>query len=397
MIDRLLPGDVLPPVNDDFTLGYGESLDDALDLRTWRPAEQLDDLYDRLDEEVEAALRQADDTQQAVRDHVFSRLEEARIASPDLGDILGWYAATPELMRRQHCGLLFRGGVQAADGTSLAHDTLPLTVMSIGVVLVAYDGDHGSWGHRLFRRDLRLRGVTPFEELLALLERRARQREHPVDRHARLSQLGRAGIMAYMERAILLEMGSAPWRLGHGNPVAFPLLTGSGSMAFLSKSLALLRRLIDYERFVFVQSETTDRDLLTIGDALRPLEYVVYDTAEDAMRRVVEAETYLRRSRDEARAFVHDYGPKLVRGVYRASEVAPPYVFYAHRERVHEAALIALADSVMQDHRGFPLLIDLADAVARAVFDPRSTIDVVRTAYAARGKPYRYLAERETR
>ncbi|MCS6802891.1 MAG: hypothetical protein RMM58_11825 [Chloroflexota bacterium] len=397
MSDVLLPGNGPAPPSDEFAAGYGEPLDRVLDPRAWQPADQLDDLYRRLDEEVDEALRQADATKLAVRQHIFGRIEEARLASRDLGDEIGFYAATPELIRRQHFGLLFRGGVEAADGTSVAHDTLPLTVMSIGVVLVSYDGSYGTWGHRLYRRDLRLRGMTPFDELVALLDRRIRENGHPADRHARLTQLGRSGIMAYMERAILLEMGRAPWRLGHGNPVSFPLLTGSGSAEFLRKSLDLLRRLIDFEKFVFVQSETTERDLLTIGDALRPLEYVVYDTAEDAMRRIVEAETYLRRSRDEAREFIDEYGPKLVRGVYRASEFAPPYVFYAHRERVHEAALIALADSTLHEHRGFPLLIDLADAVARAVFDPASIADLVRAAYAARGKPYRYLSERETR
>jgi hypothetical protein len=382
---------------DQFAEAYGEPLERALDPRTWLPGEQLRDLYCRLESEVDAALRHATETHRAVREHIFRGLEERRFDHPDLGDEIGLYQATPEQIRQQHRGLLFNGGVEAADGTNIAPETLLLSVVSLGVVLVAYDGDHGSWGHRLFRRDLSMRGVGSIDELVALLDARSRRDELPGERRSRLGELGRDGIMAYMERAVLLEFARAPWRMGHGNPVAFPMLTGSGSMEFLRHSLDLLRRLIDYERFVFVQSTLKDRDLLTVGDALRPLEYVIYDTAEDGLRRIVEADIYTRGYREQARAFVRDYGPKLVRGVYRASEYAPPRQFFAHRNRVHEAALLALADSVMQEHRGFPLLIDLADAVARATFDPSMLGNLVQAAFASRGRPFRYLPERATR
>ena len=61
------------------------------------------------------------------------------------------------------------------------------------------------------------------------------------------------------------------------------------------------------------------------------------------------------------------------------------------------AVHIALADSVLQEHRGFPLLIDLADAVCRGVFGRESIEGPVATAYAEAGAPWRYLSERETR
>ena len=41
--------------------------------------------------------------------------------------------------------------------------------------------------------------------------------------------------------------------------------------------------------------------------------------------------------------------------------LAPPQLFYAHEDHADIAALVALADSVLQEQRGFPLLIDLAD------------------------------------
>ena len=91
------------------------------------------------------------------------------------------------------------------------------------------------------------------------------------------------------------------------------------------------------------------------------------------------------------------YGGKVVRGVYRASAAAPAYVFYAHADRAHEAALLAMADAALQEHRGFPLLIDLADTVAGHTFSADAMLGLVRTAYAGQGRPWRYLTERETR
>jgi hypothetical protein len=82
------------------------------------------------------------------------------------------YEVGVEHLERVHNGLLFNGGVEACDGTSVVHDTLPITIAQIGVTLVSYRGDQGSWVHRLYRRDLRVSGVDPVDEALELLERR---------------------------------------------------------------------------------------------------------------------------------------------------------------------------------------------------------------------------------
>jgi len=84
-------------------------------------------------------------------------------------------------------------------------------------------------------------------------------------------------------------------------------------------------------------------------------------------------------------------------GVFRASKDVPPQVFYAHAEHAQEAALIALADSVLQAHRGFPLLIDLADTVCRSTFGVEGFVSTVQSAYARRGTPLGFLPERDTR
>jgi hypothetical protein len=64
---------------------------------------------------------------------------------------------------------------------------------------------------------------------------------------------------------------------------------------------------------------------------------------------------------------------------------------------VHEAAVIAMADSVLQEHRGFPVLIDLADTVCRTTFGRGLLKRLSNVAYAEAGEPFRYLSERQSR
>jgi hypothetical protein len=72
-------------------------------------------------------------------------------------------------------------------------------------------------------------------------------------------------------------------------------------------------------------------------------------------------------------------------------------MFFAHRDHADVAAHIVLADSVLQAHRGFPLLIDLADNVCRGVFGAETLTGPVSAAYVGANAPWRYLSERATR
>jgi len=66
-------------------------------------------------------------------------------------------------------------------------------------------------------------------------------------------------------------------------------------------------------------------------------------------------------------------------------------------EHVRRWAVIAIADSTLQEHRGFPLLVDLADRVCKSYFDAQTFQDLVGVAYAESGAPYMYQGERRTR
>jgi hypothetical protein len=391
---------------DDFRSQFGEDLRQALDLSTWHTGWDPAREFARVEREVREAVELETEHQRRTRTDLFPKLFDPATAPPGGGV----YDADRDVLRLVQRGLLFNGGVEACDGTVHVHDTLPLTVYQVGVSLVSYRGDRGTWHQRLFRRDLRQRGGDPVEEALQVLERRARRsalnHDSPADD---LGALARKALMDYAERAILLHRSPAVWRMGHGNPVTYELLTGAGILEVMVAAGAVLRELIErHQKFVFVASEPRERMLLTIGQALRPLQYAIVSTLEERLTNWFHQRRFI----TEADGLTWDGEPltpaewiprllervasRVVVGVYRATRTAPAQLFYAHADHAHTAAHLVLADSLFQEQRGFPLLIDLADHVCRAVFG--GTLQyLTETAYAAAGAPWRYFSERTTR
>lgn len=394
-----LPADAGQPVSavtdaDEFQSSFGETLDQALDLNTWHRGEDLAHLYGRLEQEIADAVKQEDQLRERVRKVVFPRLE-ARSGAPKGA---GVYRAQVTDIEKTHRGLLFNGQVEACDGTSVPFDTLPITIVQIGVCTVSYRGDQGSWVHRLYRRDLHLGGTDPIEETLDVLEQRKKRSGYDGgSRKDKLSELARRGVMTFAERSVLMKMCQAPWRMGHGNPTPYELLTGAGMKELLDKSLPLLTALVEHGRFVFVPSSPADRLSLTIGNALHFPEYAIIDTLEDDILRLADQGKYWPGYDAKVKEFGHVYGKQISKGVFRASEMGPAQMFYAHIDHAHEAALIALADSVLQDVRGFPMLIDLADMLCRTTFGRETLAAPTQTAYAEAGEPFRYITERQSR
>lgn len=401
--EALLAVDAADLTAGDFRAGFGEDLLRWLDVASWETGWDLTREYARIEREVGDALRKETEVQRHTRQHLFPRLFQR-------GG--GVFSCRGDVIRAIHEGVLFRGGVEACDGTVQVHDTLPLTIYQIGVSLVSYRGDQGTWHQRLFRRDLRQQMGDPMEELTRLLEQRSRRaalnHSTPGDR---LGELARKTVMDYAERAVLLRRSSALWRMGHGNPITYELLTGGGILELMIAGTRVLRELINgHRKFVFVASEPREMLLLTIGQALAPGQYALVWTLDvmlrywlhqrrftvDAGGKVPWDEDDFLLADEWIPRFLDEIASQVMVGVYRASAAAPAHLFYAHREHAHYAAHLVLADSLLQEHRGFPLLIDVADHVCRGVFG-RSLDALTETAYAAAGAPWRYFSERQTR
>ena len=374
---------------------FEEPLLSSLDLTNWTSGDNLAALYQRIEAEVGEAVREEEGRNAIIRREVFSQIPHGARAAPGAG----LYSLSVEHLEKAHRGLLFNGGVEACDGTVVVHDTLPLTITQIGVCTVRYDGSSGSYAHSHYRRDLRERSGDLVADVMALLDKRSKREAVGVEGNDEMSQLARRGIMAYAERAILLDKCEAPWRMGHGHPTTYELMTGHWAHRpeMVEAGLSVMRRLVEHQKWVFVPSAPRKRELLTIGNALRPLEYLVMMTARDDLNHLVEIGHARGAARQKMDEFAHDVGGQIAVGMFRVSEAAPASIFYAHVDHVHTAARIAMADAALQMHRGFPMLIDLADRLCAATFDVGSFMNSVQAAYAGSGAPFRYAGERETR
>jgi hypothetical protein len=384
---------------EDFDHALRGSIDAALNISSWTTGERMSELEERLEREVSVAMAHEAEMAPKVIEILKNNIKGAVDASRESGI----YSVTPDQISAACRNVLFNGLVEACDGTRVAYDTLPITVIQIGLCMTSYldDGNPTSIGHRLYRHDLIRKNGNPAEEVLAFIEQRSR-RSRPNDdgQHRDISDMMVRAIMAYGERALLTERSKRPWRMGHGSPMPYEMMMGSGSVQIIKSSLDLLPKLlVEHKKFLFVPSQMSDAAIKTIANALRPLQYAVLRNTRDVIA------AYLRDSfrgayrefRTHLEQFQEEVASKVLIGVYKASAFSPGNIFYAHEDHVHEAALIAMADSALQEHRGFPNLIDIADRLCRGTFEPSGIAASVNAIFAEKGEPFRYLLERSTR
>ena len=378
-------GGALAAGADDFRRLFGEGLDSLLDPASWSAGVDLANTYARMEYETRLAVEREREVVDTVREKLFPRIAASGLAGPESGV----YRATPEQIGRVHDGLLLNGNVEACAGIGMAHETLAMTFMQVGVCMVSYQGDQQSWSQRMYRRDYRSEGGDRVAEMLSALDRRRAG--------DRVSRLARRGMLAYAERMFLTRSSSARWRMCQGAPAPLEIITGAGlsgsgesglTYPLMQSGMAVLRELIlGHRRFVFLPRRGEDRDgaLLTIGRALGPLEYAVVDTIEEGLESVEQTRSLNDERRRLIAGFRGDVGDVVVRGVFRASRIGPPQVFYGHRDHVHGAAMIALADSVLQEQRSYPVLLDLARTVCETTFGVDSFAPQLRGGVHGRG------------
>ena len=371
-----------------FSRLFGDDIADVLNPASWTPGADLLDTQARLEREVAGAVDADRRLSADIRRLVFPRIEAAALA----GEASGVHCAAPEQMDAIANGLLLNGEVEAADGITAIHETLSLTFIQVGVCIVSYRGDQETWAQRMYRRDHRYGGNSSLDEILDVLQRRGNARDGN-----RPSRLAARGIQAYAERMFLADYSDTRWRMCRGLPAPFELLTGAGILVpsrigmtypLAQAGVSVLRELLlEHERFVFVPKENPDYFLTTIGRALAPREYAIVETIDHQLERFEKTTHYDDAWKAIISDFRRDVGGAVVRGVFRASAIASPQIFYAHRDHAHIAALVALADSALQEQRGSPVLLDLAQAVCRATFGLDSYAPQLSVAYTNAGAP----------
>jgi hypothetical protein len=223
--------------------------------------------------------------------------------------------------------ILFNGQVEACDGTRSSYATVPITVVQIGLCMTSYldDGTPTSIGHRLYRHDIVRPNVDPTEEVLAFLEQRSRRSRPDEDTRFRgLSEMKVRALMEYGERALLTDVSKKPRRMGHGSPMPYNILIGSGEGQIIKASLDLLPKLLaEHKRFIFVPSETNDTAITAIANALRPLQYAVLMNTKHIIDAYKQDDVSYRGEyrvfRPRLDAFRENVASKVLIGVYRVS------------------------------------------------------------------------------
>ena len=388
--------------NPDFHKRIGEqrfedAIVDSLDISSWSQGNNLAELFKQHQQEVKAAIDNEAKVTTILRNEIMPTIGKEKANLPFVG-LQAPFASS--IIEKAQFGLLFNGGVEATDGTIVSHDTLPLTITQIGVCLVSYQGELGSYAHKLFRRDLKITDEDSVNQVLDMLQERSEQVGQGIEQNTNPpSSLAQRGLMAYAERSILMNKSKALWRMGHGNPFPFELLTGfwAGREALAKAAIATLTQIVKHQRFVFIPSAPSKRHLIALGNALNAGEFILIDTVTKTLNDIVENGNARGVQREIQNDFVKTYGEDVVYGLFRASMYSPAFIFYAHREHAKTAALIAMADSILQIHRGFPMLIGIADQICKSTFSPETFYSSVRQAYAEAGQPFKYLGERETR
>ncbi|MCB0489878.1 MAG: hypothetical protein KDC99_15455 [Cyclobacteriaceae bacterium] len=367
---------------DDFHKAFGENFSDAIDINTWSIGANLSELYPLIEAEWLQAKTDESKNQKIFREKVFPRIKEVgNVPFAGLHDDVN---DVKQLLDKMHRGFLFNGAVTACGSTHVIFNTVPLTITQIGICLVNYERQHGSYSHRLFRRDLRFKSDDPIQEALDLIEKR-RSDDNAGDKRSAMSNLAVRGIKAYTERAILLDKKDVKtkWLLGSGSPAPYELMTGfwGSKKEMKDKSIELMSRMIlEHQRFVYVHSCEKFPDLWTLGNALNPFEYLILGSLEDDLVRRVDLGGTRGVIRESYADFAKQVGSKIVRGIYRVSNQAQPQIFYGHIDHIRTAALIAMADSVFQLHSGSPMLLDLASNLCKMNFSKNDLFSSIQQA-----------------
>ncbi|RKH08921.1 hypothetical protein D7V97_18070 [Corallococcus sp. CA053C] len=380
--------------DEDFRGSFREELSRTLNLETWAEGLDLQAIMQRYREEIGGAMRKEDQLRSVIRQELLPKLK----TRPHAPEGAGLYRMSPEELTAIHDGLLFAGQVEAVNGISVTHETLPLDITQLGIAAIGYGGTSGTFSQRLFRREVTVDAPDPYQEAAAYIEMR-QNRSHPGRNGPdSLSRLARRGIRAYAERAILVEKLKAEWRMGQGNPITHELITGSGYTGLLTASIEMLTRLMEeHPRFVFVSARMEDRGFLTMGHSLDAGEFVILESMERAGRDILEGWQYDADGLLLAREFVKKYCHQVVMGLFRASNNAPPRIFYAHVKHAHMAACVAIADSVLRPEQGFPMLLDVAEATCRSAFGEDGFQGLVQDAYAQADVRLQYFNGRKPR
>ena len=358
----------------------------------WLGVSQIDQLQALIENFVPGALQNQKRFRQAIRRDILPDMCNRPGASSDAR----WGIVSTHEVDRARAYLL-AGGAAAVDGSCTVVGTPAMSAVGITTARVAHDGAENLRAHRFTNDYIARLALDPDTQSKQLLEAIANPSS---GQNGSQSQLMARALMALAERRHLLSV-SSKWRFGHGGLVDFAMLTMAADPKTIVDALNVLTAIVNDRQFVFVCSQPADVGLVLLADALEPREYAVVGGLDTRLRPIFNSGHYRgtwAKSLSEISKFVDAVACDVRVGIYRSNHEAGGRVFYAHKDDVGTAALLAIADSSLQPVRGFPMLIDRADyACSRSVISASALSTQFDLSMLGAGGMLQHLSERATR
>lgn len=295
----------------------------------------------------------------------------------------------PNLERAEK--LLTGGAVVGVDATMAKYHLLSGVRCQIGVVAVNYQGDQIK--HSFFISQANLRDEA--EDVLERIVQRAEIDDNLSDMHLR-------GLMMYREReAGLNSKFDGKLIMYHGPLLPFELMSGLGRLRALDVTLDILKKIVSSKRTFSIISSSSFKDYTYFGLAIKNGQYLTSPdyNMEHHLTQTSDFLAWSNKWREEEKKkvedFIKDYASQINIGVIRTSE--RPYVFHAHRDIFDTAAAVIARDSMFQNEKGFPLLIDYADNLCSEYFSASQFNHMVDWELAKSGNYLRESGERRMR
>lgn len=255
---------------------------------------------------------------------------------------------------------LFGGNVCGVDGTVSHYPMASGTRCRIGIVATSYKNNRIEKVLYVSERELAEKSKTPMEHFNKLLQGH------------RISNMLIRAIMLYGERQLALKR-KEKWKFVHGELLPYELRTGLGAYRAMNVSLEMGKKLIEEKTIIGVIEDTQRLDLLNAGTILERGQYMPVTDLKSELRIYLDGDEKKGRSgahfnpkdRETFEKFIDDYAEHIRIGIFRVGY--KPFLFQAHKDVFDEAAALFIKDSLNQPMRGFPLLIDYADAVCSKV------------------------------
>lgn len=317
-----------------------------------------------------------------IANHVVSETDLIRqLKQHELFKKLTIREVSPNLTRATE--LLHGGRVVAVDGTRSSYRTYSGMRCQIGVVAVNYSGDQIKRSFFISEAGFR----KPVDDIIQAIAKRNTAEDQ-------VSEMVVRALMLYREReAGMDDKFKGSFVMFHGPLLPFELMTGLGRWRALEKTLDVLERIVREKRCFSVISTTAFQDYLTFGRAIERGQYLTA-SHYTVGHHIADNHDFMAREkwRDEEFArmqqFLRNYAEQIWIGVIRVSD--RPYVFHAHKDNFDIAAAIIARDAMYQREKGFPLLIDYADALCSRYFSTADFNNMMEFELARHGE---YLSE----